>query len=105
MNLSAVTALLQKKNGVLSVKLRKRGKAGQKDDKDAFKTIGSISLLLHELSDCHNDEFEEPLDVCIVEEGTSLSFLITARESFDVSGLKFFTSACICLRSVVLGRQ
>jgi hypothetical protein len=75
----------QEKTGLLSVKQRKRGKAGRGEGKDAFKTVGSISLLLHELSECHNDEFEEELSYCIVEEGTSLSFTVTATESFDVS--------------------
>ena len=79
--------VLQEKNGTLTVKLRKRGAAGRKEGKDAFKTIGGVPLSLHDLSDCHQEPFTETLDWCVVEDA-KLEFVVTARESVEVGNFR-----------------
>ncbi len=76
--------LLQEKNGTLSVKQRKRGVAGSKEGKDAFKTLGVVPLELHNLSELHRVELTWPLSWC-VEEGAELSAIVSARQ-LEVGG-------------------
>ncbi|RYG95854.1 hypothetical protein EON65_55315, partial [archaeon] len=65
--LDGKTSLWQEKSVRLSVLQRKQGVLGMKDSRGAFKTIGLVSLPLHEICDCRAHEMDLPLSLCVAD--------------------------------------
>lgn len=68
----------QEKTGTLTVKQRKSGVSGKKNNKDAFKTVGVVPLELQELVNANGEEMTFPLAWCVAE-GATLTAKITAK--------------------------